>query len=148
LPALVAPLAPEQRPTGLEEGARAFALAYFDHWSEANRTAIDFFSGAYAVVVKMYGQDATRVDVLARKRDFAMKWPVRVYSAHAETLHVFCNPETQICVVTGVVDWDCRRPDQNARTAGTANFSLTISVVKGRREILAESGSVINRGVD
>jgi hypothetical protein len=150
LPSLVAPTepaAPAEAGT-LEERAKAFAGDYFAHWSETNGQALGYFAAAYAAKVVFYGQKIDRPTLLQQKRAYAERWPVRVYSARPDSVRAFCNPATNTCVITGIVDWDCRSEQRNARSTGSANFSLTVSFDQGQRQILAEAGSVISRKVE
>ncbi len=153
-PSLLAPELSAPSPDGATAGqpieavARAFVEGYFSHWSETNREALTFFQGAYAKQVKFYGRDVDRDTVLAGKRSFTEKWPARVYSTQADTLHVFCNLATRTCTVSGVVNWDCRNPHADTTTKGSANFMLTANLATDQPEILAESGSVISRSVN
>ena len=150
LPFLVAPLSPEpqQAPQSLSLQASAFASDYFAHWSESNDQALSYFSNIYAPHVMFYGKQLDRPVVMMQKRDYTRRWPVRVYSARADTVRSFCNGASMTCVVTGVVDWDCRNAERKNRSFGSANFSLTISLAQDGRQIVAEAGSVISRTIE
>ena len=128
--------------------AKAFVGDYFAHWSETADQALAFFAESYASHVNFYGTPVLHGDLLKLKRDYTARWPVRVYAARPDSLRAFCNSATSTCVVTGVVDWDCRSPERNARSAGSANFSLTVAMSGSQEQILAEAGSVISRAVD
>jgi hypothetical protein len=153
-PSLLAPELSAPSPEGAASGqpievlAREFVEAYFSHWSETSSEALTFFHGAYAKQVKFYGRDVDRDTVLAGKQSFTEKWPARVYSTQADTLHVFCNQATRTCTVSGVVNWDCRNPHADTTTKGSANFMLTANFATDQPKILAENGSVISRHVN
>jgi len=146
-PELGVPAAPTEPAGPIEERAKTFAAEYFNRWSEQNGQALAFFAGAYASEVNFYGQRLARPLLLAEKRDYTARWPVRVYSARPDSLRAFCNPANATCVVTGVVDWDCRNPQRDTQSVGTANFILTVRLVGDGTRILAEAGSVITREV-
>ncbi len=136
------------RGMALEDRARSFAAEYFAHWSETNAEALGYFADAYAEQVNFYGHAIGRRSLMSQKRDYVGRWPVRVYSARPDLLAVLCNAANRTCVVSGIVDWDCRSPERNARSVGAANFSLTVRLTADEVRIVAESGSVISRQVD
>lgn len=154
-PSLVAPEPPPAVAASLDEQAQDFAQDYFAHWSEANGQALAFFADAYAPSVVFYGDPLDQDAVVRKKHEYAMRWPVRVYTARPASLRSFCNPARRICVVTGIVDWDCRAAGGTAHSTGAAHFSLTVALGDdatgddakrdGSHKILAESGSVIER---
>lgn len=144
-PSLVAPEPPPVVPASLDEQAQTFAQDYFSHWSEANGQALAFFADTYAPSVVFYGDPLDQDVVVRKKHDYAMRWPVRVYTARPASLRSFCNPARRICVVTGIVDWDCRAARGDAHSTGAAHFSLTVALEDDSHKILAESGSVIAR---
>ena len=131
----------------IEDIARSFVAEYFAHWSETGQQALTYFASAYAEQVAFYGHNLDRDTVLAGKRSFTSRWPARVYSTRPDSIHVFCNHATQICTVSGIVDWDCRNTAGNS-TRGTANFVLTASLAGPRPQISAENGSVVTRSSD
>lgn len=141
----VPPAPSPQRAATLEGQARSFAEDYFAHWSETNAQALDYFGSVYATRVTFYGAPVNRALLLTEKRAYAQRWPVRVYNARPDSLRIFCNQSNRTCAVSGIVDWDCRSPDRNARSVGSANFSLTVAFSENSEQILAESGSVISR---
>lgn len=150
LPLLVTPAEPGApvRSATLDDQAKAFASDYFAHWSEGNGDSLRFFATVYASKVIFYGQEIDRTLLLQQKRNYADRWPVRVYSAIPDTMRSFCNASTKTCVVTGTVAWDCRSPARKARSTGTANFSMTIAFTNGTGQLTAESGSVISRSLN
>ena len=132
----------------LEARAHAFVQEYFAHWSEDNGEALAYFGASYAQEVSFYGKPVDRVTLLHGKRDYAERWPVRVYTVRPDGLRVFCNDATQTCTISGIVDWDCRSAARRAHSVGSANFSLTAVMAGKRGEVLAETGSVISRSVE
>lgn len=132
----------------LEAQARAFVHDYFAHWSEDNSEALAYFGDSYAQEVSFYGKPVDRMTLLHGKRDYAERWPVRVYTVRPDGLRVFCNDATQTCTISGIVDWDCRSAARRAHSTGSANFSLTTVMTGGHGKVLAETGSVISRSLD
>ncbi len=147
LPFLVAPLEPEPQapPQSLAAQATAFVSDYFAYWSESNDQALDYFSSIYALQVMFYGKQLDRSTIMQQKQSYTKRWPIRVYTVRPETMRSFCVDATQTCVVTGVVDWDCRSAAHGNHSVGVANFSLTVSLARSRGQIIAEAGSVISR---
>ncbi len=142
-PELAAPQPSAPAGTDPSEQARSFAQSYFAHWSESNGQAIAFFSHSYAATVTYYGRSVDHATLVQTKSGYADRWPVRVYTVQTPTLRVFCGADAGVCTVSGVVDWDCRSPAREATSKGSANFSLTVALAGERRQILAESGTVI-----
>lgn len=150
LPSLAVPVTPatKEQPDSLDQRASVFAEDYFAHWSEANSQALGFFVTAYAPKVIFYGQPIARPVLMEQKREYANRWPVRVYSNRRSSTRTFCNAVNRTCVVTGIVDWDCRNAERGTRSTGAANFSLTVSFADGAGQIMTESGSVIIRQIN
>lgn len=138
---LVTPAPPP--PASLAEQARGFAQDYFAHWSEANASALAFFGTTYAPQVILFGTPLEHDAVMAIKRDYAARWPVRVYAARPASLRSFCDEARHSCVISGTLDWDCRSAKGEKRSTGTALFSLTVRFEAGGPRILAETGTVL-----
>jgi hypothetical protein len=145
LPDLTPPAGPDQ---AIEDQARRFVVNYFAHWSEGGAEALAYFAATYADHVTFYGRSLDRNEVMEGKRNYAERWPQRIYTARSDTFNVFCNPTNRTCTISGIVDWDCRNPSRNAQTTGSAHFSLTVAMTQGSATILAENGSVIARHID
>lgn len=149
-PDLTAPADPDAARSSLplEVRARSFTHDYFAHWSDDNGEALAYFGTSYAQEVSFYGKPVDRATLLHGKRDYAERWPVRVYTVRPEGLRVFCSDATQTCTISGIVDWDCRSTARRAHSVGSANFSLTAVMAGAHGKVLAETGSVISRSVD
>ena len=146
LPEMTAPEPPETAPAlSQEDQARRFVAEYFAHWSEAGPEALRYFEASYSPQVAFYGQTVGRDSLMAGKRSYVQRWPVRVYTARPETVRVFCNEATRACTVTGTVDWDCRNPGRGTESKGAARFLLTVKDMDGGETILAENGAVLSR---
>ena len=149
LPEMTAPKPPEATPALSQENrARRFVGEYFAHWSEAGPEALRYFEASYSPQVAFYGRTVGRDSLMAGKRSYVQRWPVRVYTARPETVRVFCNEATRTCTSTGTVDWDCRNPGRGAESSGAARFLLTVAGADGEETILAENGAVLSRDTD
>ena len=148
VPPRVAPGDSPARSSGLDDGTRRLVADYFSHWSEANVEAIDYFADIYGLRVLYYNGPEDHADIIEQKRSFTARWPVRVYAERPASVRTFCNPATTTCVVTGIVDWDCRNPASGTRSEGNANFGFTVAWTNGQPRIVGEFGSVISRRAD
>ncbi len=149
LPELTAPEPVEATPIlSQEDRARRFVSEYFAHWSEAGPEALRYFEASYSPEVAFYGRTVARDALMAGKRSYVQRWPVRVYTARPETMRVFCNEATRTCTATGTVDWDCRNPGRGAQSSGAARFLLTVEGAAGEETILAENGAVLSRDAE
>jgi hypothetical protein len=51
-----------------------------------------------------------------------------------------------MCVINGLVDWDCRSISRGARSAGLADFNVKVAFTPtGIARVLGEAGSVVSR---
>ncbi|TZG35007.1 hypothetical protein AGR1_16360 [Agrobacterium sp. B1(2019)] len=131
-------LATEAAPPTAEEKARAFVAEYYGAWSRKNSDALSFLEKAYAKTVDFFGKPTPNSSVLAEKRDFANRWPIRAYSVKAGSMQVTC---TETCKAEGVVDWYAKRDVGDRVSSGSAEFSFVLDWSSG--VVLSESGKVI-----
>jgi hypothetical protein len=142
----VAPDAPAPRSISLEKVAETFADTYFAHWSESNAEALQFFGQAYAETIKFYDHLVPRRLLMDQKRDFATRWPERIYTTHPSTIKASCDQHTRLCTITGQVEWDCRDPNRNQRSIGLADFTLQIAMSGGGAvKVTGEWSSVVSK---
>jgi hypothetical protein len=140
------PVGTTPRKPDLRDVAKRFANVYFSHWSESNADALKYFGRVYAERVNFVDRPILRNTLLTEKRKFAERWPERIYTTRPETIEADCDVKTDTCTVTGQVEWDCRRPEDAARSAGVANFTLQISVSPlGDVRVNGEWSSVVSR---
>ncbi|WP_442579128.1 S1C family serine protease [Mesorhizobium sp. ASY16-5R] len=118
--------------------AKNFVAAYHAAWSNPNNAALAYMAMAYGDSVNFYGKAVPVADVLAEKRKFAARWPMRYYAIQPDTLMAAC--QASICSVSGVVDWFAKSPSRNRSARGVATFDLTVDI--GRSVILSETGRV------
>ncbi len=130
----------------IHEVAAGFPAAYFARWSEPSAAAIKFFSGIYGDQVNFFGTNLPLAVVIEKKRTFAERWPIRVYSVHPDSVRTIC--ETITCQLTGVVDWDARSLSGDQRSAGSATFSLEVKIQGNSVKIVSETGAVIEHSAD
>lgn len=112
-------------------------------WSEDNQTAMERLPGTYADEVAFYDNRRTRNEVIAEKRAFADRWPVRDYRFRPSRDASSCSGDH--CTIVGEVDWYAHSPERSKTSRGTA--AVVIELLKRGSEflIVGEGGRVISR---
>lgn len=140
-PAAPAP-APAPARSPAEQQAIATVLNANAYWSQGGAD-VEGLAQYYAPTVTFYGTSIPREKVMAEKRKFSARWPIRHYTVDQSTLFVSCdasgNGGDPVCAVSGVVDWDCASPERGAHSVGRATFSVRIT----GGAIVSESGTVM-----
>jgi hypothetical protein len=116
-------------------------LRYSAQWSDGND--VEGLAAFYADTVSFYGDEVGRDKVMDEKRRFSRRWPVRHYTVRTNTLFAQCS---DICSVSGVVEWDASSAERAARSTGSANFVLRIVPGRpglGEGRIVSENGAVL-----
>lgn len=121
-----------------EDRAREFVAEYHAAWSKPNGAAITFMRKAYGPLVRFYGKEVTRADVLREKIVFAERWPERAYSVVHGSEIVAC---VGTCSVTATVEWFARSVTRGKTSSGSATFSLEWDPITS--QIVAENGKVV-----
>ncbi len=122
-----------------EQRARAFLDASMLTWSSDNRQAIAFVGSAYADPVTFYGKVRSRASVVAEKRKFAERWPIRRYAARPGSVTVHCA--NGLCTISSLVDWYAHSDERGKTSSGAAQFELIWDAATG--QIVSESGRVL-----
>ena len=129
-----------------EQASRRFLGDYFGVWSASNLAAMAFVDGAYAALVDFYGKPTQRQVIIDAKRKYVERWPERSYLVRPGRLRLGCDAGSAMCLITDVVDWDCRSVARGAHSVGVADFTLRVAfVAPGAGKIVLEAGSVIAR---
>jgi hypothetical protein len=137
---------PQEADLTMEQAARYFLDAYFGLWSEDNLAAMAFVEGEYAELVDFYGKPTPRQTIVELKRKFAERWPERTYVVRPGSLRIACNGGSNACLISGVVDWDCRSTARGARSAGVSDFTLRVAfAASGAAKVVLEASSVMVR---
>lgn len=126
-----------------EAQAKAFVLGLILSGSLPANDLLQLSENAYADSVQFYGKQITRQEVLADKKQYADRWPVRVSSARPDTIKVTCTAVT--CRVTGIYDWRVSNPTTRKRLSGVASFDYTVDMSGAGYRVVAEEGNVIER---
>jgi hypothetical protein len=125
----------------LEERAASFISAQISSWSSANTTDLASFANAYADQVLYYGSLKSRQTVLVDKRHLLERWPERLYEVQPASVTVQCA--TDVCKVSGLIDWQTRSPRRAASASGIARFEYQIILSGDAFSILSEKSSVV-----
>lgn len=144
---ILSSLPPEAENAGptLEQAARGFLASYFGLWSQDNATAMAFVEGEYADVVDFYGKPTPRQTIVELKRKFVERWPERSYLVRPASLSIACDAGTGTCLISGIVDWDCRSASRGARSSGASEFTVRVSLAASAAKVMLEAGSTIAR---
>ncbi|MBY5645850.1 hypothetical protein [Rhizobium leguminosarum] len=123
--------------------AVSFVQKMWQSWSSSNNEGLEFFQESYATSVHYYGGITNKLDVVQLKKEYATRWPQRLYEPLKSSLRSTCAADGD-CVVTGLVYWDVRSPVRGKRAVGAANFSIGLRAHGGSFAIIAESGNVLS----
>jgi hypothetical protein len=121
------------------------ATKFFRASTLPNREALSFLDRVYPSEVIYFGKRASKDYVMAEKRAFIERWPLRAYSIRPGTISTSCDPKDNSCAVTGIVDWRASSPDRNAASTGSARFQLTFAINAGEPTLLSEWSEVLTR---
>jgi hypothetical protein len=140
------PVLPAPVGVTLEQAAQRFLASYFGNWSANNSAAMAYVSGVYAPQVDFYGTATSRQTIVDLKRKFTERWPDRLYTVRPDSVGIVCDHQASTCVVSGLVDWDCRSTARSAHSTGLANFTVRVAFSNtGLATVVSEMGSVVAR---
>jgi len=129
-----------------EQAARQLAVDYLTLWSAPNELTLKVMPLFYGERVDFHGRSMSTKAVMAEKRRFVRRWPVRSYTARIDTLRSSCAPAAQICTVKGQFDFTAISPERGRRSQGAADLALQVSFAGERPRILAETTRIVTRG--
>ena len=85
------------------------------------------FKQDYAGYIDYYGKVVNQATVMQEKASFVRRWPQRDYRPRQNSILVSCTNEAEkLCLVTGLVDFECRSLERHAASTGVARFNATI----------------------
>jgi hypothetical protein len=125
----------------------AIKTATYRYVSEGNRDAnlaVSFLDEMYSDQVRYYGKDLPKSYVLAEKRKFFDKWPLRDYSMRPDTLEVSCETD-RLCAAQGVLDWTAANTSRVS--SGSSTFSLGWARDGVSWRLVFETSKVLSRSV-
>ncbi len=134
---------------GLTILANAFTTSFWPKLSLNNTDLLKFLNNVVGSTIRFYGGTISRDRFFAIQSAYLDRWPQRTYTLEPNTLSIFCDAETSICKVSGIVSWDVSSAARNARSTGRANFDFLLSCRQPSPTysclMTEESGSVISR---
>lgn len=143
-PYLPPPSAPGT-PKALEERAKAFMTDFMAQWSADNAVALSFVEQYYGQHPIIYGTPMQHDNLVAFKRSFLERWPVRTYSVQPGSLKATCDSISATCTVDAMVEWHCQSPARRASSSGLSTLWMRLSFVTGEPIVEEEGGAVVAR---
>lgn len=108
----------------------------------SNELSLSYLEGKYLEKVSYYGKVLSRASVIADKKAFFKKWPVRKYSVRPASISIVC--ETTIkCRTNGILDWEASGAILNSK--GSAKFELQWILEDSIWKISSEKSQVVDR---
>ena len=137
----------EQPGMTLEKATKEMAVRVRRAWSQPSPDW-DLLRRIYNERVLFHEKDMSADEVIASKKRFAQKWPLRTYSIRQdESLSASCLRPSNICDVRGIMDWRVRNPAQNKVESGVSTFEYKIRWTGQYYEVLAETTKLISDGL-
>jgi len=141
-------LPPPHEPPGmtLEKTTKEMAVMVRLAWSQPSPDW-DLIRRTYNERVLFHEKDMWADEVIASKKRFAQKWPLRTYSIRLDdSLTASCLRPSNICDVRGIMDWRVRNPAQNKAESGVSAFEYKFRWTGQYYEVLAETTKLISDG--
>ena len=129
----------------LEDHAKNFMTDFMAQWSADNGTALAFVAQHYGERPIIYGTPMQHDKLVAFKRSFLERWPVREYSVQPGSLKATCDATSATCTVDAMVEWHCQSPARHASSSGLSRLSIRLSFVTGVPILEEEGGAVVAR---
>jgi hypothetical protein len=121
------------------------AQDFFRTWTLPNYQALSFLDTVYPDQILYFGKKASKGYVLHEKEVFAQRWPDRVYSVRPGSVSTSCDPASNTCTVSGMVDWRVSSRERNANSSGSAKFQLTFMIAGNSPALVSEWSEVVSR---
>ena len=129
----------ESRDGDHEREAAEIAEHYFDLWSAPNDVMLKATPALYGSTVAFYGRDITQSALIAEKRRFAERWPVRAYRHRPDSVRVDCDAEDELCTVRSRYDYTVANPRGGRQARGSSALEIGVSFASGRPVIVSET---------
>lgn len=130
-------------PDTMRQRASAFMAEYFQHLSSPE--VLEDFERDYAPYVSYYDKRVDRDVVMRDKARFVHRWPQRSYRLRESSQDISCDHTLDLCMVTGLVDFECRSAERHAVSTGVARFYAGIWFREEHPQIVAEQSDVVPR---
>jgi hypothetical protein len=120
--------------------ALVFVLAVLVLGEVAAWLALYLLFAAIPTTLKVLNRGA----VMQEKARFVRRWPERSYRPRQNSITVSCiNEEDKLCLVTGLVDFECRSSERHAASNGVARFKAAIFFEGEEPRIVGEDSEVL-----
>lgn len=144
-PPPVTPMASADRFPEWAAAATRLTDDYLDSVSAPGLGIVEAAPRFYGPTVRFHGRIMTLAALMAEKRRFAARWPVRRYEPQGGATHVACNATTATCLVRTTFDYRAENPARGARAQGVSELVLTVDLSGPRPIIVSESSRVLRR---
>ena len=118
-------------------------LEYFRHLSSPE--VLEEFERDYAPYVLYYDKRVDHATVMRDKARFVRRWPQRSYRLREDSQDISCDHTMGACMVTGLVDFQCRSAERHAVSTGVARFYAGVWFRGEDAQIIAEQSDVMPR---
>ena len=133
----------------LEARSRDFVIALNVLISGPTEKFLSILPGIYANQVSYFGKEISQAEVVSQIARFTARWPDRNYAVLPESLKVNCDQRIQQCDITGLINFDAKSVERNARSHGVATFDYDLAFRPNAKWplIVSEGGKIVSRKV-
>ncbi|MGO4909823.1 hypothetical protein ACEN2J_15980 [Pseudorhodobacter sp. W20_MBD10_FR17] len=142
LPASVTPPVAPKYPT-IEESAVVLLASINSDWSLPNEQALPRLAAYYAPGVDFFGKSMSHAEVMADKKAFAKRWPIRDYLVEPGSVRMDCSSEG--CAIESTIAWVAASPQRGAKASGRSTWTLLLVASGGTLKIASEGGKTLKR---
>lgn len=125
------------------ERAHSFLTAINYDWSLPNEQSLLRIQFYYADSVDFYGKKLTYLEVMAEKKVFALRWPLRSYQVEPASVRITCTERG--CTVNSVIAWVAKSPERGKAASGRSTWNLLLAQTDNGLMIVSEDGKTFVR---
>lgn len=129
----------------LEIQAASFLSEYYQAAQDNPEQAIPWMLAHYKPVINFFGKQQSLDQIIAQKRNYLIRWPIRSYRLIADTVTNQCNKINMTCQSNGTLDFEVQSLERKAFSNGKASFSLSIDFSNSTPYITSENSQIISR---
>jgi hypothetical protein len=118
---------------------------YLDSVSAPGLGIVETAPRFYGPTVRFHGRMMSLAALMAEKRRFAARWPVRRYESQGGATRVACSNASPTCIVRTTFDYRAENPARGARAQGVSELVLTVDLSGDRPIIVSETSRVLRR---
>ncbi|NMU90300.1 hypothetical protein HGQ98_10750 [Achromobacter ruhlandii] len=126
---------PAPAPLSDEQRAINAATLMIQAGSGTNEEAMNFTREFYADTVDYFKKSRPKSEILADKKAYFARWPVRRFVVDQNSLKAKC--QDQMCMVKGLYDFKVSSPERGKTATGTSNFTYVLDL-RNRYRIVME----------